>query len=156
MNSVFKETFNEFMNLSYTKKKDNTVDFLKDIDIDDYIIARLSNKGCDIIYLYNGSILKISNDWINLFSSFNTYSGDKLEFFKNDQKDNIDKLGYLFTKFLIYIDSRLSIVSGGEFLSTLGEIYSTKTIDFINWTKENYKIDLDPIEFITLNDKYKI
>lgn len=146
------------MNLSYCPT--SRPNRLKDIKISDYIIARLFPNGCKIIYLFNGSSLFIPWSWLDLFTTFNMHSGDKIYHLSklNDLEnlDNIDKILLLFSKLSYSIDSNLSRINGDEFLEILGEIGTTGTHVFRDWCKDEFKINLDPLEYVSLDKNLEI
>ena len=148
------ELFKEFLQLSYTPSK---VLINKDVLIDNYIICRYNNFGYEIIYLYNGSCFRISRDWRDIFSSFNTYIGSRFEYIsKSEETNNIESIIYLMTELSIYLDRGMNGISGQKILDILGELSLISTEFFRDWCKKEANIDLGPLVFESLGNNLKI
>lgn len=156
MNSIFKESFEDFINLTSYEYKTNNSPKIRDIDVEEYIIVRISNEDCKVLYLYSGASLMIPGIWLDMFSSFNIYTGDKILSLDINDLDNIDRLGCLFTRLTYYLAKGISSINGEEFLSLLGDIYEIRTKEFREWCKFKFKIDLDPLEYLTLDNRIYI
>ena len=156
--TTLKDIFYEYINLSYCPG--TRFNKLKDLKISEYIIARLFSNGCRIIYLFNGSSIFIPWRWLDLFSSFNTHSGDKISYIENlvnlEDLSNIEQVILLFSKLSYFLDRNLSRINGEDFLEVLGEIGTTGTRVFRDWCNNEFKIELDPLEYISLDKNFEI
>ena len=155
MNTTLLNVFKEFLQLSYIPSKK----FIeKDILIDNYIICRYTNSGYNFIYLYNGSCFKISRDWRDIFSSFNVYVGDRLDYLTPSEKNNkVESIIYLMTELSMYLDRSMNGIPGQKVLDILGELSLISTDNFRDWCKKETNIDLGPLVFESLgNNNLKI
>lgn len=143
MNTEFRELFKEFMELSYYPGKREKG--LRDIDVMDYVIARVTEEGCRIIYIYSGASVLIPWGWIDLFSALNVHSGNRILNIGNPENDDITEFGILFTTFVIYLDKQLSGVNGSELLDILGDISDMGTSKFREWLKSEFSLTLEPL-----------
>ena len=125
--TTLKDLFCEYVNLSYCPG--TRFNRLKDIKISEYIIARLFSNGCRIIYLFNGSSIFIPWKWLDLFSSLNTHSGDKISYIERtvnlEDLNKIERIILLFSKLSYLLDRSLSKIDGEDFLEVLSEIGTT-------------------------------
>lgn len=152
------DIFSEYLSLSHTPGIRS--DKIKDIPISEYIIARKCFSGCKIIYLHNGSTVFIPWKWIDIFSSLNVHSGDRISYIREniDTEDLglIDKIILLFSRLVYFLDRGLSGISSEEFLTVLGDISSTGTKVFRDWCSENFEIKLDPLEYTSIDKSLEI
>lgn len=156
--TTLKDLFCEYVNLSYCPG--TRFNRLKDIKISEYIIARLFSNGCRIIYLFNGSSIFIPWKWLDLFSSLNTHSGDKISYIERtvnlEDLNKIERIILLFSKLSYLLDRSLSKIDGEDFLEVLSEIGTTGTCVFRDWCNNEFKIELDPLEYISLDKNFEI
>lgn len=151
--SDIKNIFKEFIELSY--KPSNYRSF-SDIKIDNYIICRKDHKGYSIIYLYSGSQFIFPWEWCDIFSSFNTYLGDRVEYLKVMEDDSTSKIINLVTSIFISLENKLHNIKGQDILELLGEISLIKTDDFRDWCNLELKLKLDPLNFRSLKGEIEI
>lgn len=154
MKTTIIDIFKEFIELSYTPSKHYSP---RDIKVDSYIICRCSSSNYTIHYLYNGSSFIIPRNWGDIFSSFNVYLGDRINYV-NDEKD-LDKVGQvirLMTKLFIRFDRSFKDIPGQEVLDILGELSLISTDYFRVWCKDALRIELEPLEFISIGNNVKI
>ena len=151
---MIKELFIEFLSLGYYKKgiKQN---YLRDINLGNYIIARLSDLGCSVLYLTSGNRFDISWRWLDLFNSFNIFCGERIRV-KNitidKDCDNVDQIIYYFTQLVDNLNNK----NGELVLDLLSNIVVTKTSDFRKWYLKKTNEILEPIEFSSLNKKMNL
>ena len=154
MKTTLTEIFKEFLELSYSPSK--TI-LEKDVQVDNYIICRYCNSGYKIIYLYNGSCFYIPNDWRDIFSSFNVYVGNRLDYLTPSEKNNeAESIIYLMTELSMYLDRSMSGISGQKVLDILGELSLIGTWNFREWCKKETNIELGPLVFESLGNNLKI
>lgn len=156
---VFRSIFTEFMELNYLPiTKINRIG--KDIKVSDFIICRKTNTLISFYYLLNGTSIEIPEPWGDMFTSFNTYLGDRAGFLKidMDKVNDVDKVIFLLTKIFIYLDRDLNNIPEQEFLGLLGELLSMeKEIDsFRKWISETFKVGLGYIEFNSVEHFIKL
>lgn len=155
---VFKEIFNEFYKLSYSASLENNKSLppFSDHIVTDYVILRIMSTGYTIYYLYNGSFIFIPEKWIDIFSSLDTHSGDRVvdsylncrEIIEND---SLIRFGVLMINLVHYINGRLSKIDGDKLLETLGELSVIGTKKFRDWCSSEFGLNLDPIEYRSLD-----
>lgn len=156
----FKEIFKEFYELSYTRDSQSPCSSpLRDsvVSSTNYILLRQrSDQGASIHWLLEGSSVIIPSLWINIFSSLNIHSGDKIlrhKFITSEEKySGIGGLGYQMLSLMICLDRSLSSVEGSLLLEIIQTIYAIGTKEFREWTREEYKLDLPSIEYRTLEE----
>ena len=69
---------------------------------------------------------------------------------------NIEQVILLFSKLSYFLDRNLSRINGEDFLEVLGEIGTTGTRVFRDWCNNEFKIELDPLEYISLDKNFEI
>jgi hypothetical protein len=154
MNATLLDIFKEFLQLSYIPSK-KLIE--KDVQIDDYIICRYTNSGYKFIYLYNGSCFKIPREWRDIFSSFNVYVGNRLDYLVFSEENNkVESVIYLMTELSMYLDRSMNGISGQKVLDNLGELSLISTDNFRDWCKKETNIDLGPLVFESLGSNLKI
>lgn len=156
-----KDIFKEFKDLYYSiPNVSNLVDF-KDIYFGNLMILRITKYEYKIYYLKDGVFITIPWSWIDLFSSLNTHSGEKILYSGiNEDSDDIDKFIYYFLNLIIsfYSNNDSKFFKVNEYLLKILEL---GTNNFINWFNELYideKINnhfLKPIEYNSL-EKFKL
>ena len=147
-----KKLFSEFTTLNWVGFSFRDIG-LEDLILDEYILARLTSEGLEIIWLANGNHLKIPWEWIDLFSSFNTINGEKVMWLNiKPGDDDIDKTIYRFT----YLINTFNWSKGKEFLDTLADICSSRTDAFIKWFSEKTGETLKPLELRTADNIIEI
>lgn len=160
--SIFEDIFEEFYRLSYslcpTKKS-----YLKfnDYLVTDYIILRVNTSGYNILYLYTGSSVFIPWKLIDVFTSLDIHSGDKLINSYINCKETIEnesliRFGYLMINLVHYLNGRCSIIDGDKLLETLGEISVIGTKKFRDWYFLKYGEELSPIIYNSLDERIEI
>lgn len=145
-----KELFTEFINFRWGDRSEagiNTEVPTKDIILGELTIARLNNKGCTIHYLSNGNSVCIPQIWIDIFTSFNVYSGAQVIHIGKGL-DRVDNVIYYMLLLVVSLDLK----RGDEFLEILGKLSEIKTIDFREWVEEKFNINLRPIQFSGIVD----
>ncbi len=154
----FKRIFSEFYRLYYSDIKDKKIILnFNDSLVSDYILYRVTEFGHYIIYLYNGTSIYIPPKWIYLFSALNCHSGDEILYHSvNYEDDKFNNFGYLMTKFVCYLEPNLSSINGDELLDVLGNISVIGTKDFRDWVFNDFSLDLDPLEYRSLNKNIDI
>lgn len=157
----FKEVFTEFYKLDYTReyksKRVVVSKGLSDHKVLDYVILRVMPTENVIYYLYNGSSIHIPEKWIDLFSSFNTHSGFRVfECYDSDVDGIISRLGFLMTDLVCHLDRSLSVIEGEKLLEILGEISVIGTKEFREWCLEEFGLELDPLEYRSLDENLNI
>ncbi len=156
MIETVKSVFTEFMKLSYVPSQ-NKQHYLRDLKIDNYILCRYEETKVSIIYLHTGSMFIIPEPWADIFSSFNVFLGDRLNYLKQaEEVDDIEVMIYIMTSLSVCLDSRLHNIPGQEVLDLLGELSLRSTDSFRDWCKEEFGISLEPMEFISLGYNMKI
>lgn len=142
--------FTEFMSLYY---QDSGVksSSLKDITIQSGVIARYSETGCTIYYLTTGNYIRIPWKFMDLFSSLNTYSGDRILRSLEPQTD-LERFIYLFTKFVGSLNNSL----GDSIISVLSDIIDLGTGNFREWYKNKFNKTLEPVEFFGPDKNFEI
>ena len=60
------------------------------------------------------------------------------------------------TKFVCYLEPNLSSINGDELLDVLGNISVIGTKDFRDWVLNDFNLDLDPLEYRSLNKNIDI
>lgn len=158
----FKEIFREFYELSFSRDHLHTTResfLLRDsvVSSTNYILLRQrSDQGASIHWLLEGSSVIIPTIWIDIFSSLNTHSGDKIlrhKFMTSEEKySGIGGLGYQMLSFIICIDRSLSSVEGSLLLEIIQTIYLIGTKEFREWVRKDFKLDLPSIEYRTLEE----
>lgn len=148
------DIFQEFMKLSYVPSKHFPI---KDIRVDNYIICRCDISNYIIQYLYNGSSFVIPRKWGDIFSSFNVYLGDRVNYLRETEKDNkIEQVIKGMTNLFIRLDRSFKDIPGQEVLDILGDLSLINTDDFRVWCKDELNIELDPLEYISISNNIKI
>lgn len=146
--------FSEYMNLSYSPSK---YSLCKDIKLGNYIFCRRRPNKTSIIYLHTGAKFIIPDIWRDIFSGFNVYIGPRLNFIKlGEDTDSIEIIIYLMTSLFMYLDRDLNNNPGQDVLDILGELSLRSTEDFRVWCENNLKINLEPLEFISMVYNLKI
>ena len=141
--------FTEFMALYY---KSNGVrpSLLKDIPIQSGVIARCTDVGCTIYYLTMGNYIRIPWEFMDLFFSLNTYSGNRI--ISLSPENNIEKFIQSFVLFTGY----LSNSNEDYIVSSLSNIVDLGTKEFREWYKDKFNRTLEPIEFFSINKNFEI
>lgn len=142
-----KELFTEFIKFRWVDNRSEQSTEIpgKDVALGDFTIARINSRGCIIHYLANGNKVEIPKTWMDLFTSFNIYAGAQV-IHEGLTGDNIDKMIYYMLLLVVVLDLK----RGDEFLKILGSISEIKTLGFRNWVKENFNINLEPIQFTSI------
>ena len=149
---MIKDIFKDFIAIGYTPKKRSH--FLHDtLSCPYYILIRQTELNCKIIYLYSGTSITISSNWIDIFTQFYNHSGSKVEFEQHEYDlDSVDKFIYYFTKFQVFLSKDLSEISVEDFLETILKFSEIGTEKFISWEKEeDLGLDLEQFEFSSLD-----
>ena len=141
--------FTEFMSLYY-KESGEKPNYLKDIPISSGVIARKTELGCTIYYLTTGSYIRIPWEFMDLFSSFNTYSGDRVINLKSDNQ--IEEFIQQFVRFICYLEYQNSDM----IIQTFNNILDLRTSDFREWYKNKFNKKLRAIEFFSPNKTFEI
>ena len=141
--------FIEFMSLYY-QNSGIKPSSLKDISIQSGVIARLTKIGCTIYYLTTGNYIRIPWEFIDLFSSLNTYSGNRI--LSIEPKNYVEKFIHLFIKFINLLNNQ----EGYTLVPVLSEIVSIKTNTFREWYKNKFNKNLEPIEFFSPDKNFEI
>lgn len=157
MKTTIISVFTEFMKLSYVSSTKPRNSF-EDLKIDEYIICRRQGDKVSIIYLHNGARFIIPSGWADIFSSFNVFLGSRLNYIGLLDEENSDSevIIYLMTKLFINLEKKLINTDIDEVLDILGELGIRNTDKFREWCKTEFNIDLEPLEFISLNGNIKI
>lgn len=153
------DLFNEFISLSYNSLAKINTRLEKDIPVSEYIIARYKKTGVEVLYLYCGASFSIPDPWGNIFSAFNVYLGDRINYLgieDFDELEDIEKTVYLMTKLFILLDRNLNNNSGQELLNILGKLSDIDTESFRLWMLEKYELRIEALEFNTINGNIKI
>lgn len=153
------EVFSEFISLSYNSSAKINTRLEKDIPISEYIIARYKKTGVEFHYLYCGASFSIPDPWGNIFSAFNVYLGDRVNYLGVEnfkELGDIEKTIYLMTKLFIFLDRSLNNNSGQELLNILGKLSDIDTGSFRLWMLEKYELRIEALEFNTVNGNIKI
>lgn len=147
-----KAIMKEFMKVGYSGPG-NRVDKLEDIVLGNYIIARITYSGIQVIWLGNGNRLSIPWEIIDLFSSLNTIYGEKIlwEGYK-EEADDIEKLIYLF----VFLINQFNWSRGKSFLDALGMISEIGTHNLREWIEKEFNEKLPPLELVTLERTIQI
>lgn len=151
--SELKKVFQEFIKLSYSSTSYKS---FRDIKIDNYIICRQDSTGYSIIYLYNGAQFKFPWLWGDIFYSFNTYLGDRVNYLRREESDPIEKTIKLVTTLFIKLTNKLHGTRGQEILDILGELSLMSTKEFRTWCETELSLTLDPLVFISLKKEIEI
>lgn len=159
-NITFREIFSDFINLSYSPSN-KVVKSIKDINLRELTIARISSNGCTIHFLCSGESFYIPWKWIDIFTSFDVdYGGMMLAIERsiNEDSDYLDRFGCYFNKFLkTLLNIPSSRVLNSQLLfELLFKIADLKTNKFIVWCKENFSLDLPNFEMITINGSINV
>jgi hypothetical protein len=141
---MIENIFTEFMNLYYTSTGNRPKE-LKDIPIKPGIIVRVTDNDYTIHYLTNGNYIRIPWEYIDLFSSLNTYAGDRILHDRMEECTPANK----FIKHFVLLTKYLSLGNGDLFLYTLAEICDLGTKDFRDWYNIKFNKNLNPIEFFS-------
>lgn len=158
MISDIKRLFNEFISLS-DKTWDGNINVKnEDIPIADFTIVRYSEESITIHFLYNGSSLVFPRIWGNIFSSFNVYLGDRIDYINTDLNslDIVDKTILILTKIFIILDKKLNNIRGVDLLNLLGELCDLRTDIFSDWIEKEHNLSLNPIKLFTINSTIQI
>ena len=141
-----KEIFSEFITLGYSPGIRPTG--LKDISLSNYMIARITRDGWNILNLYNGTNIFISWSLVDIFDSLNTWGGDRV---LNciEIKDSIDEV--ILTSLSLVI--LLSKGQGNLFIEALMKLCNLGTKIFQEWCLVEFNLEIYPIEFNSL-DRY--
>ena len=153
------DLFNEFISLSYNSMAKINMRLEKDIPVSEYIIARYKKTGVEVLYLYCGASFSIPDPWGNIFSAFNVYLGDRINYLEIEDFDklgDIEKTVYLMTKLFILLDRSLNNNLGQELLNILGKLSDIDTESFRLWMLEKYELRIEALEFNTINGNIKI
>lgn len=113
----------------------------------------------EVLYLYCGASFSIPDPWGNIFSAFNVYLGDRINYLgieDFDELGDIEKTVYLMTKLFILLDRNLNNNSGQELLNILGKLSDIDTESFRLWMLEKYELRIEALEFNTINGNIKI
>lgn len=143
---MIEDIFTEFMNLYYTSSGSKSKT-LKDIPLKPGIIVRVTENNYTIHYLTNGNYIRIPWEYVDLFSSLNTYAGDRI---LNDRMEECTAVNKLIRHFIILL-KYLSVGNGDLFLYTLAEICEIGTKDFRDWYNIKFNKKLNPIEIFSLD-----
>ena len=83
MNDRFKLIVKDFITLT-EYKPGNFVRFngIKDYKVSEYIILRRQFGNYYVLFLFNGSMITIPWEWIDLFSSMNVSNGNEIKYIK--------------------------------------------------------------------------
>lgn len=148
---IQKDLFSEFLTLRWEKENKNINIHTRDLVLADYIIARLNNSGCTIHYLTNGNRVIIPKPWLDIFSALSVYTGARIIHIK-DTGDEIDNLIYYMLLVIVYLD----LGRGEDLLKVLGKICEVKTTKFREWLKDSHNIELEPLQFISVDNTISI
>lgn len=149
------DIFQEFMKLSFVPSKCYPI---KDIRVDNYIICRCDNLNYTILYLYNGSSFVIPRLWGDIFSSFNVYLGDRVDYLTESDKNlsKVEQVIKKMTNLFIRLDRSFKDVPGQEVLDILGDLSLISTDDFRVWCKDELNVELRPLKFTSINNNVMI
>ena len=141
--------FTEFMALYY---QDSGIkpSSLKDIPIQSGVIARYTEIGCTIYYLTTGNYIRIPWKFVDLFSSLDTYSGNRI--LSIEPQDDIERFIKLFTKFINILNS----YKGDYIIPLLSDILDIGTSNFREWYKNKFNKNLEPVEFFSPDKNLEI
>lgn len=140
---MIKKLVTEFMVLGYNNRK-KRMEGLEDVLISEYILGRLTESGMQIIWLASGNKLKIPWEYIDIFSSLNTLSGEQI-MYRGLPEDSVDKQIYWF----VLLINQFNWGKGKNFLDTLSNICEQGTSDFRKWFEEEFNQKLRPLEMVT-------
>ena len=147
-----RELFKEFIQISYNPDFTWHSD-LRDLSIGSGAIARVGNSGIKVHYLTSGSRITIPKEYILLFEQLNVSYGDRILYINRlNKKDTISKFIYKFLRLLLYLNAS----RGKDFIDTLLEICEIGSQEFRDWVWSNFKINLRPLEFNSLEKDLKL
>ena len=149
------ELLKQFLILDYTPGKLLKYSCPVDIPVqEDLIIVRVG-KSVSIIFLYNGAKLVIDWPWIDLFSSLNTWGGDRIL----DNCVEGDKLSD-FISSMLKINNMLTVsVISHDIVDTvllLSKIGTKKFIEVCKKYNEDLAEKLKPFEFFSTSKNVEI
>ena len=144
-----KTIFTEFMALYY-QNGGVEPSSLKDIPVQSGVIARYTEVGCTIYYLTTGNHIRIPWKLIDLFSSLDTYSGNRI--LSIEPQDDIERFIKLFTKFINVLNS----YRGDQIVPLLSDILDMGTNNFREWYRKNFNKNLEPVEFFSPDKNLEI
>lgn len=150
---TFKETFKDFINLSYMPT--NKIEKITDIEVSELSIIRLDKKGCTFYRLDSGNFINIPWDWFDIFNSYIIEYQDMINILENrlkSESDEVEKFGIIFSKLIsIIYNSTSKILNIELFFNYLRIIMELKTDSFINWSRKNLNKIFKPFELSTIN-----
>ena len=159
MNDRFKLIVKDFITLT-EYKPGNFVRFngIKDYKVSEYIILRRQFGNYYVLFLFNGSMITIPWEWIDLFSSMNVSNGNEIKYImqsplREEEDDVVTMTGLRFFGISEIIGrsfSRFSIDSD-KFIEFLSEIGNTGTTDFRDWIDSEFGLKLPNLEFDSID-----
>lgn len=156
----FKDIFKDFYELYYKETGPSIREDLRDYRLSpsDYIILRRQAGGDYIYMLCSGTSIYIPFLWVDIFSSLNTYDGDKvlkgIGMWTID--DKVSGVIFLMTHLIHLVDALGSRNFGGDVIDTFNKICQIGTKEFRDWVKEGFGIDLPPLEYRSLDEFIEI
>lgn len=141
---MIKKLVQEFMAIGYSREK--RMSGLEDIIISEYTIGRLTESGLLVIWLVSGNKLKIPWEYIDIFSSLNTVSGEQI-LYRGLSEDPAEKIIYWF----VLLINQLNWGKGKKFLDTLSNICELGTKDLREWFEKEFGEKLRPLEMVTID-----
>lgn len=145
--------FTEFMSLYY-KNSGIKPGSLKDINIGSGVIARLDSIGCTVYYLTTGNYIRIPWEYIDLFSSLNTYSGNRI--LSLNSETDVEKFIQLFVKFINLLNNGSNNESNSSVVSVLMNILDFGTRKFREWYLSKFNKNMEPVEFFSPDKNFEI
>jgi len=153
---MIEDIFREFINLGYKSGTLPSKD--RDIHVKDLIIMRIGNSYLKILYLFNGSCLNIPWSWIDLFSSLNTWGGDRILFQCQEEREN--PIANFIEDFINIAASTSCSRVSSEFLDWMSDACEIGTRVFKDWCiREGFfevEKKLGPFEFVSIDKNLEI
>jgi hypothetical protein len=96
--------------------------------------------------------------WGDIFSSFNVYLGDRVDYLTESDKNlsKVEQVIKKMTNLFIRLDRSFKDVPGQEVLDILGDLSLISTDDFRVWCKDELNVELRPLKFTSINNNVMI
>ena len=145
---MIKDLFKEFLMLNYEDILKNRNIPLKDINVDTLFILRNFQGGIKLLYLWKGDYILIPRSWVNLFSLFNVWVGNRID----DQvpENNIEEAIIILKDIVSLVD--YSNIEKSFLLNHITKLFETRIEELREFINEiNKDIRLGLIEYESLN-----
>lgn len=147
------EIFQNFIDLSFSRKLRSINKSLEDIYLQDYVILRKKKTNWVFYFLLTGNQIVIPYDYISIMTEFEDYQKGEVDYIlsRGIRYNRLEK----FISNLLFLIRDTKVGKTSEILTYLDELCNLGTTDFREMLN-NSEIDVREFEFRTIKDTKRI